>query len=131
MQAFKFLYPIREKWSHFFTKGHERSIAAKKNIAYSFIIRGISIAISLALIPLTINYVNPIQYGIWLTLSSILGWFSFFDIGFGNGFRKHGTSSYLYQHYICQPFHNICHFMDYISCNEHISQLEYDLECTF
>jgi Na+-driven multidrug efflux pump len=72
----------------FFTKGHKRSLQVKKNIAISFIIKGISIIINLTLIPLTINYVNPTQYGIWLTLSSIISWFSFFDIGFGNGLRN-------------------------------------------
>ena len=38
--------------------------------------------------PITIHYVSPSQYGIWVTLSSIIGWFSFFDIGFGNGLRN-------------------------------------------
>ena len=61
---------------------------AKKNILASFLIRGCSIAVSLILVPLTIHYINPTQYGIWLTLSSIVGWFSFFDIGFGNGLRN-------------------------------------------
>ncbi len=70
------------------SKGHPRSVKAKKNILASFLIKGASIAISLILVPLTINYVNPTQYGIWLTLSSIIGWFSFFDIGFGNGLRN-------------------------------------------
>lgn len=70
------------------TKGHERSVKAKKNILASFLIRGCSVAISLVLVPLTINYVNPSRYGIWLTLSSIISWFSFFDIGFGNGLRN-------------------------------------------
>lgn len=69
-------------------KGHHRSVKAKKNILASFIIRGCSIVISLVLVPLTIHYVNPTQYGIWLTLSSIIGWFAFFDIGFGNGLRN-------------------------------------------
>jgi O-antigen/teichoic acid export membrane protein len=32
--------------------------------------------------------VNPTRYGIWLTLSSIVGWFYFFDIGLGNGLRN-------------------------------------------
>jgi len=71
-----------------FTKGHERSIKAKKNIFFSLIIKGLSIFISLLLVPLTIHYVNPTQYGIWLTLSSIIGWLGFFDIGFGNGLRN-------------------------------------------
>ena len=70
------------------TKGHERSVKAKKNILASFIIKGLSIAISLVLVPLTITYVNESRYGIWLTLSSMVSWFSFFDIGFGNGLRN-------------------------------------------
>ncbi len=69
-------------------KGHDRSIKAKKNIIASFLIKGISIAISLVLVPLTINYINPSRYGIWLTLSSIVAWFSFFDIGLTQGLRN-------------------------------------------
>jgi O-antigen/teichoic acid export membrane protein len=51
-------------------------------------LKGFSIAISLFLVPITIHYVNPTRYGIWLTLSSIVGWFNFFDIGLGNGLRN-------------------------------------------
>ncbi|MBD3630240.1 oligosaccharide flippase family protein [Cyclobacterium sp.] len=69
-------------------KGHKRSVKAKKNILASFIIKGGSIAIGLILVPLTINYVNPTSYGIWLTLSSMVAWFGFFDIGFGHGLRN-------------------------------------------
>ena len=68
--------------------GHHRSIKAKKNIIASFLIRGVSIIISLIMVPLTINYINPSRYGIWLTLSSIVGWFSFFDIGLSQGLRN-------------------------------------------
>lgn len=70
------------------SKGHQRSVKAKKNIIASFFLKGISIAISLILVPLTINYINPSRYGIWLTLSSIVGWFSFFDIGLSQGLRN-------------------------------------------
>ena len=70
------------------TSGHERSVKAKKNIIASFFIRGCSMVTGLTLVPLTIHYINPTQYGIWLTLSSIIGWFSLFDIGFGNGLRN-------------------------------------------
>lgn len=75
-------------FKNFLNKGHSRSIKAKKNIAASFLIRGCSIITSLMLVPTTIHYVKPTQYGIWLTLSSIIGWFSFFDIGLGNGLRN-------------------------------------------
>jgi O-antigen/teichoic acid export membrane protein len=70
------------------TKGQKRSVKAKKNILASFLIKGLSIAISLIFVPLTINYINASRYGIWLTLSSIVTWFSFFDGGFGNGLRN-------------------------------------------
>jgi O-antigen/teichoic acid export membrane protein len=69
-------------------KGQERSIKAKKNILGSLVIKGLSIAISFVLVPLTINYVNSSNYGIWLAVSSIVGWFSFFDIGLTQGLRN-------------------------------------------
>jgi O-antigen/teichoic acid export membrane protein len=71
-----------------FTRGHERTRLAKKNIAISFIIRGLNIAVGLALVPLAISYLDPTKYGIWITLSSIIGWFGFFDIGLGHGLRN-------------------------------------------
>jgi O-antigen/teichoic acid export membrane protein len=71
-----------------FFSGHERSIQAKKHILGSFLLKGISILISLLLVPLTIDYLNPTKYGIWITLTSVIAWFSFFDIGLGNGLRN-------------------------------------------
>jgi O-antigen/teichoic acid export membrane protein len=79
---------LRQYGINFFTKGHQRSVVAKKNIIGSILIKGISIAIGLILVPLTINYINAAQYGIWLTLSSMIAWFSFFDIGFTHGLRN-------------------------------------------
>lgn len=75
-------------FNNIINKGHHRSIKAKKNIIASFFIKGLSIAISLIVVPLTINYINPSRYGIWITLSSIIGWFSFFDIGLSQGLRN-------------------------------------------
>ncbi len=78
---------------NFLNKGHIRSIGAKKNIFASFVIKGSSIIVGLFLVPLTINYLSPTKYGIWITLSSIIGWFSFFDIGLGNGLRNKFTEA--------------------------------------
>lgn len=72
----------------FFTIGNTRTLLAKKNIMASIGLKGISIIIGFLLVPITLNYLNPTKYGIWLTLSSVLGWFSFFDIGLGNGLRN-------------------------------------------
>jgi O-antigen/teichoic acid export membrane protein len=70
------------------SSGQERSIKVKKNIFISLIVKGGSLATGFILVPITINYINPTTYGIWITLSSVIGWFSFFDIGFGNGLRN-------------------------------------------
>ena len=76
----------------FFKKGDQRTILLKKNILASVVLKGISMLISLFIVPITINYVNPVQYGIWLTLSSLMAWFYFFDIGLTNGFRNRFTT---------------------------------------
>jgi len=81
-------HPVKYSLPKFLSRGSARSIKTKKNILASFLIKGVSISISLILVPLTINYVNSSNYGIWLTLSSIIGWFSFFDIGLTHGLRN-------------------------------------------
>lgn len=72
----------------FIKKGNERSIKAKKNILAMLFLKGGNILVNLMLIPITINYVNADNYGIWLTVSSIISWMSFFDIGINNGLKN-------------------------------------------
>lgn len=69
-------------------RGDSNTALVKKNIVGSFILKIVSIIISFQVVPLTIDFVNPTQYGIWLTLSSLMSWFFFFDIGLTNGFRN-------------------------------------------
>lgn len=70
------------------TKGSERSVAVKKNILGSLIVKGVSIVISLMLVPMTLGYVSQELYGIWLTLSSVMMMLSFFDVGFSLGLKN-------------------------------------------
>ena len=72
----------------FFTQGNKRTLRAKKNITVSFISKAISILIGFIIVPLTLSYIGEVEYGIWLTIASIISWFSFFDIGLGNGLRN-------------------------------------------
>jgi O-antigen/teichoic acid export membrane protein len=72
----------------YLSSGHERSVLAKKNALISFLIKGFSILISLLLVSISIKLVSAEEYGIWLTLSSIIGWFSFFDVGLGHGLKN-------------------------------------------
>jgi len=75
------------------SKGDERDVNAKKNIIVSFLLKGASVLTSLVVVPLTIDFVSPLQYGVWLTLSSIIGWMNFFDIGFANGLKNKLTAA--------------------------------------
>lgn len=72
---------------HFFS-GNQRSVTVKKNIIGSLFIKGCSIIISLMLVPMTLGYVSSELYGIWLTLSSIMLWLNFFDVGFTLGLKN-------------------------------------------
>lgn len=66
----------------------KRTATVKKNIIASFAIKGVSIIVSLLLVPMTLGYVSSELYGIWLTLSSVMMWLSFFDVGFTLGLKN-------------------------------------------
>lgn len=69
-------------------QGDSRSTKVKKNVLGSFIVKGITIMISMILVPLTIDYVSSELYGIWLTLATIISWMTLFDMGLGNGLKN-------------------------------------------
>lgn len=66
----------------------DRTKNITKHVVVSFLYKGGSILSTFLLVPLTINFLDTENYGIWLTLSSFIAWFSFFDIGLGNGLRN-------------------------------------------
>ena len=78
------LSPILSK----FLSGSQRSNNVKRNILGSLFLKGISIVVQLLLVPLTLNYLSTELYGIWLTVSSVVLWLSFFDIGFSLGLKN-------------------------------------------
>ena len=72
----------------FFSKGSERTKLLKTNVIFSFFLQGISIMCAYILVPLTLNYLNTEEYGVWLTLSSIVTWINVCDIGIGMGLKN-------------------------------------------
>lgn len=76
-----------------FFQGDKRSVAVKKNIAASIAIKGMSILISLMLVPATIGYVSADLYGVWLALASILQWVQFLDLGLTLGLKNKLTEA--------------------------------------
>ena len=71
----------------------KRNNMLRNNILFSALLKAIGISCSLLIVPVTLNYLNDEVYGIWLTISSILYWFAFFDIGIGNGLRNYLTQA--------------------------------------
>lgn len=86
-----------ESLSKFIKRGEKRSVTIKKNIIFSFLIRGLSLAINFSIVPLTIQYVDPARYGVWLTVATIISWFTFFDFGMGNGMRNKLATAMAYK----------------------------------
>lgn len=85
------MYGLMNIWlkvKSYFTKGSERDLVIKKNIVQSGVFKVGSIVLSLLMVPLTINYVSAEQYGIWLTVSSIVAWIAYFNLGLGHGLRN-------------------------------------------
>ncbi len=74
---------IRTYLTQRFSQGSLRSIKAKRNILGLFFLRGVALAVNFLLVPLTLSYLNPTRYGVWLTLPSIIGQASTLDITSG------------------------------------------------
>ncbi len=68
--------------------GNDRSNRYKKNTLLLFFFQIGNIAISLLLVPITFQYLGIEEYGIWLTLTTLVSWFVLFDIGLGHGLRN-------------------------------------------
>lgn len=79
---------IRNRIRVLFSKDEGRSAQARRQVLLASLAKIITIICSLLIVPLTKDYLNPTRYGIWLTLSSIIAWISYFDFGLSNGFRN-------------------------------------------
>ena len=69
-------------------KGDARTKLIRKNVLASFLIKGWSALVQLALVPLTLSCLGVYENGVWLTISSVLLWIDNLDIGLGNGLRN-------------------------------------------
>jgi len=65
-----------------------RSRNINKQIIFSFILKFFSMGLGFLVIPKTLDILGNDQYGIWLTILSIVSWIVSFDVGIGNGLRN-------------------------------------------
>lgn len=66
----------------------KRTSLIKKNIYFSFLIKGWGGLVIYLLVPITLKCLGEYKNGVWLTISSMLIWIDQFDIGLGNGLRN-------------------------------------------
>ena len=69
-------------------EGTSRSDTTKKNISLLFIFNGFNFLFNIIIVRLTLDYLGQENYGIWVTLASVLTWFGYLDFGLGNGLRN-------------------------------------------
>jgi O-antigen/teichoic acid export membrane protein len=65
-----------------------RSGIVAKNALLSAFLKGGSLLISFLLVPLCLKAVSQKEYGIIITITAVVSWISYFDIGIGNGLRN-------------------------------------------
>lgn len=59
-----------------------------KNFSFSIIYKVLGMIVSLAMVPVLINILGVEQYGLWVTLTSLLVWISLFDFGLGYALKN-------------------------------------------
>jgi O-antigen/teichoic acid export membrane protein len=75
-------------FSKYISNDNLRTKMLRKNIIVSVFLQGASMAISLVLLPLSLKFVTVEQYGVWLTINSILMWSANLDLGLGSGLKN-------------------------------------------
>ena len=91
-----FANPKKAFLQYFFSKnsldksdhGKIREKKARKNILISFLCRACTLALSFVQVPLILDCIGKKEYGLLLTITSVVTWFHFLDIGLGNGLRN-------------------------------------------
>jgi O-antigen/teichoic acid export membrane protein len=80
----------RDRWSSFLQRhfNKERGGRAKLAISTSFASRAVVTATSFMILPITIRYLGNEGYGLLTTVSSVVGWLQFTNMGIGLGLQN-------------------------------------------
>lgn len=65
-----------------------KSLSYNRQVIMSLVFRSGAIASSFISFTMLIKYLDSETFGIWMTVLSILNWFTVFDLGIGNGIRN-------------------------------------------
>lgn len=76
-----------------FHQKEKRTVKVYKNALFSLILKAFGIVTGLIIVPLSLKFLDANQYGIWLTIYSIIFWLSYFDFGLGQGLKNYLSKS--------------------------------------
>ena len=71
-----------------FLDADKRTVLIRKNIIGSIALKTISLFFDFLIVPLSLAFLTDTDYGIWITINSIVNWFNLFDVGISHGFRN-------------------------------------------
>ena len=69
-------------------------LAYKKNVVLSIAIKIGTALLSLITVNVYLGYLGSVQYGLWLTITSVASWIGMGDLGIGNGLRNELAKAY-------------------------------------
>lgn len=72
----------------------------KKQLSFGLIFKILSMGLSYISIPLFLKFLGKQDYGLWMTIFSIVSWIYTFDLGIGNGLRNKLSESFAKKDYI-------------------------------
>jgi O-antigen/teichoic acid export membrane protein len=70
-----------------------RNKIQNKNIFLGISFKGIGIFLNFLLVPILILFLGKIEYGVWITIFSMVNWIFTFDLGIGQGLRNKLTEA--------------------------------------
>ena len=79
------MFSIKTQIRKKFIGTDSRSKKMYKNTVAMIGIRGVSMILTLISAPIMLHHVDRADYGVLLTLTSIVGWVGYMDVGLGNG----------------------------------------------
>lgn len=82
------MFSIKTQIRKKFIGTDSRSKKMYKNTVAMIGIRGVSMILTLISTPIMLHHVDRADYGVLLTLTSIVGWVGYMDVGLGNGLRN-------------------------------------------
>ena len=69
-------------------RSHDRYRRAARTSLISLVARIVNISVGLVIVPITLSYLGPDRYGLWMALTSFVAFLAFSDMGLGIGLQN-------------------------------------------